>query len=58
VVELEALSGRDYVIAYLSMLEYFKPKLGRVEIATQPDNKIISVFGRLVEDQVNTIELS
>jgi len=56
VVELEALNGRDYVIAYLSMLEYFKPKLGRVEIAVKPDNKIISIFGKLVDPTENYIE--
>jgi hypothetical protein len=29
--ELQQLSGKDYVAAHLAMMEYFKPKMQRVE---------------------------
>ena len=58
VVEMEALNGRDYAIAYLSLLEYFKPKLARQEIAIENPNEIIQIFGKQIDPPANIIELS
>jgi hypothetical protein len=33
--EMQELSGKDYVTAHMAILEYFKPKLNRVETKTE-----------------------
>lgn len=38
--ELASLKGKAYVDAYLSLLEYVKPKLARVALEGDPDNPI------------------
>ena len=48
IAELEALNGRDYIIAYTAMLEYVKPKLARQEIITNKPKHTINVFGRQI----------
>ncbi len=45
--EMEALNGRDYIIAYTAMLEYVKPKLARQEIITNKPQQIINIVGRV-----------
>jgi len=43
-IEMGALSGREFVRTYMKMLEYFKPKIVRVETATkEEEEKIIRI---------------
>lgn len=36
--ELNKLKGKDYVNAFLQLLEYHKPKLNRTTLSNDPDN--------------------
>lgn len=45
---LEQLEGKDYVIGYLSMLEYFKPKKARQEEPTETKVPSIKIFGKQI----------
>lgn len=36
--ELDKLKGKDYVYAFMNLMEYVKPKLQRVTMETDPDN--------------------
>jgi len=56
--DIDSLPLRERVTARLTLLEYVKPKLGRVEIITKPENKVISIFGKLVDSSENYTELS
>jgi len=59
IYDIETLPPKERVIARLQMLEYVKPKLGRIEVINKPENKVISVFGKLVEntnDEITDIE--
>lgn len=38
--ELAKLKGKDYVYAFMNLLEYVKPKLQRVTMETDPDNPL------------------
>lgn len=38
--EMQKLDGKDYVYAFLSMLEYFKPKLNRTTLSGDEDNPL------------------
>ena len=39
-LELNKMSGKDYVYGFLSLMEYFKPKLQRSTLSNDPDNPI------------------
>ncbi len=45
---LEELEGKDYVIGYLSLLEYFKPKKARQEEPSDVKVPSIRVFGKQI----------
>lgn len=45
--EMEQLDGRDYVTAYLALLEYIKPKLSRMEVRAELTNEVVNVFGMI-----------
>ena len=56
---IRKLRIKDRVQAYLQLMEYVYPKLGRIEVINKPENKVISVFGKLVEntnDEITDIE--
>lgn len=38
--ELSKLKGKDYVYAFMNLMEYVKPKLQRVTMQGDPDNPI------------------
>jgi len=37
--EIQSLKGKEYVHAYSLVLEYFKPKLSRIEVSDEVDNE-------------------
>lgn len=41
--EMESMQGQEYVRSYLSLLEYFKPKLARVDNAF-PDSEEVEII--------------
>lgn len=47
---IERLPLKEQVNAQLTLLEYYKPKLGRQEIVIQHEKRVISVFGKQVDD--------
>ena len=56
--ELEALDGAQFTNAYLTLLEYVKPKLSRMEIVEEKETVVINVFGKTIEDKTtNTHKL-
>lgn len=58
--EMENLSGREFVRTYMKMLEYFKPKIVRVEGAQQEEEeKIIriEIFNSAPKLEEKTIDI-
>ena len=54
IIEMEALSGREFVRTYLKMLEYFKPKIVRIEKKDEEENDTVirvQVFNNYQETQ-------
>ena len=50
ITELQKLKGKTYVYAYLSLTEYIKPKLTRVEYRDEGGNRIPFDFSQLPID--------
>jgi len=46
IANIETLEGRDYVVAGLGLLEYYKPKLARREIVAESKKPIINIVGK------------
>jgi hypothetical protein len=46
IANIETLEGRDYVVAGLGLLEYYKPKLARKEVVTETKKPIINIIGK------------
>ena len=44
---IQKLRLKDSVNAHLELLEYYKPKLSRVEVKTDAQNTVINVFGQI-----------
>lgn len=55
--EIDELSPRDRIQAKLTLLEYVKPKLARMEVTERKELEIISVFGQRVEADVEDAEV-
>ena len=49
-VELNKQNGKDYVAAFLHLLEYFKPKLSRIE-GKREEQTVISISDLFTEAQ-------
>ena len=47
--EIDELNARDRIQAKLTLLEYVKPKLARLEVTERKEIEVISVFGQVVE---------
>lgn len=47
--DIETLPMRDQVQAKLTLLEYVKPKLARLEVNERKEVKVISIFGQRVD---------
>ena len=60
IVEMEALKGRDYIIAFTTLLDYVKPRLARIEVKTALHSEVIEIFGKELgkpTDIVDAIEV-
>ena len=53
IADIEQLEGRDRVVAALSFLEYYKPKLARKEVVTETKKPIINIVGKNRPNVVN-----
>ena len=50
IIEIESLSGKDYINAYSQLIEFFKPKLSRVETTDDLSREIEALTDEQAEN--------
>jgi hypothetical protein len=53
--ELSLLGGKDYVTAFLQLLEYSTPKLARVEYTDDTDTKVNIDFSKYSKEELEQL---